>query len=68
MRRVFNMFDKDANGSIEKREMKAVFAEMGKVFTDDEINKMMDVADEDQSGTLEYEEFIEAMFGPLKRH
>ena len=63
MRRIFNTFDVDGNGSIDKGELKQIFAEMGKVFNDTEIEKMMSIADEDDSGTLEYEEFITAMFG-----
>ena len=63
MRRIFNAFDVDGNGSIDKAEMKTIFAEMGKVFSDSEIEKMMEIADNDESGTLEYEEFIAAMFG-----
>ena len=63
MRRIFNMFDQDGNGSIDKTEMKTILEEMGKVFTDEEVEKMIALADTDHSGTLEYEEFIKAMFG-----
>ena len=61
------MFDKDGNGSIEKKELQAVFAEMGKVFTDKEVEKMMEVADVDHSGSVDYEEFICAVFGATPR-
>lgn len=65
MRRVFNTFDKDGSGAIDKGELKEVFQMMGRVFSDEEIQKMMDIADTDSSGLLEYEEFIEVMFGPI---
>ncbi len=37
MRRVFAMFDKDGNGEIDKAELKQVFEELGKFFSDSEI-------------------------------
>ncbi|ELU00552.1 hypothetical protein CAPTEDRAFT_227092 [Capitella teleta] len=62
MRYVFRSFDVDGNGVIDKKELKAVFAEMGKHFSEDEINRMMELVDTDGSGTLDYEEFIEKVF------
>ena len=52
------MFDKDGNGSIDRDELKTVFGELGKFFAEEEIQRMIDAADADQSGSLEYEEFI----------
>ncbi len=63
MRRVFNSFDKDGNGKIDKYELQAAFKEMGKHFPPKEIERMIKIADKDNSGTLEYEEFIAHCFG-----
>ena len=37
MRRVFSLFDKDGNGEIDKAELQQVFLELGKFFTEDEV-------------------------------
>ena len=67
MRRVFSMFDKDGNGSIDKEELGAVFKEMGKHFNEKDMRSMMEVADSDHSGSLEYEEFIRIVLGRKAR-
>jgi Ca2+-binding EF-hand superfamily protein len=63
MRSLFRSFDKDGSGSIDRAELDAVFKEMGKSFTDDELKRMIQLADKDATGTLEYEEFIGYVFG-----
>jgi Ca2+-binding EF-hand superfamily protein len=63
MRSLFRSFDKDGSGSIDRSELDAVFKEMGKSFTDDELKRMIQLADKDATGTLEYEEFIGYVFG-----
>ncbi len=65
MHKVFTMFDKDGNGRIDKQELLEVFAEMGKVFSETDVQRMIDIADTDQSGALEYEEFIEIVMGSI---
>ena len=66
MRRVFGMFDKDGNGSIDRDELRQVFEELGKVFPENEMQRMMAIADKDDSGSLEYEEFINIVLGRKK--
>jgi len=63
MRSCFRQFDTDGSGSIDAKELKQVFAEMGKAFTDAEMERMIGLADKDNTGTLEYEEFIKHCFG-----
>ena len=67
MRRVFTKFDKDGNGSIDKDELKMVFKELGKLMPEEEIARMMKMADQDDSGTMEYEEFIEIVMGKRRK-
>lgn len=63
MRSLFREFDKDGSGLIDRSELDAVFEELGKDFSDDELQRMIGLADKDQSGTLNYDEFIEYVFG-----
>ena len=60
MRRVFALFDRDGNGVIDKCELRQVFSEMGRHFTDSEVQKLMSMTDQDGDETLNYEEFIQA--------
>jgi len=63
MRRVFRSFDKSGDGRIDKSELSAVFQELKMSVTPQEIDKMMALADKDKTGSLDYEEFIELVFG-----
>jgi len=63
MRSVFTSFDKNGDGSIDHKELQAVFAEMGKTFSEADMKRMINLSDKDNSGTLEYEEFIATVFG-----
>jgi len=63
MRSLFREFDKDNSGNIDRAELDQVFDELGKDFSDDELQRMISLADKDASGTLNYEEFIGYVFG-----
>jgi len=63
LRRVARSFDKSGDGKIDRSELKAVFAEMKSNVTDAELDRMMALADTDKSGSLDYEEFIDRVFG-----
>jgi len=63
MRSLFREFDKDGSGVIDRAELDQVFEELGKDFSDDELQRMIGLADQDASGTLNYEEFIGYVFG-----
>ena len=63
LRSLFREFDKDGSGLIDRSELDKVFEELGKDFTDDELQRMIGLADQDESGTLNYEEFISYVFG-----
>jgi len=60
---MFREFDKDGSGEIDRSELDAVFEEMGKHFSDDELQRMIGLVDKDQTGTMDYEEFIKHVFG-----
>lgn len=63
LRSLFRDFDKDGSGLIDRSELDAVFDEAGKHFSEDELQRMIQQADQDDSGTLNYDEFVEYVFG-----
>ena len=63
MRTIFNEFDSSGNWSIDLSDLKKVFKKLEKSLSDQELQRMIDMADEDKSGTVNYEEFIAHMFG-----
>jgi len=63
LRRIARSFDKSGDGKIDRSELKAIFTEMKSEVTDAELDRMMAAADKDSSGSLDYEEFIERVFG-----
>jgi len=64
MRAVFREFDLNGDGSIDRKELDEVFRQMGQSLSPEEVNRIISMADSDRSGTLNYEEFIEQVFGP----
>ena len=54
------MFDKDGNG-ITKDELQEAMVTFGKAPTPTELEEIMQRADEDGSGTIDFEEFLKLM-------
>ena len=54
----FNTFDTDGSGSIDVHELGNVFSTFGHEYSHDEIKAMIDEVDADQSGEIEFEEFL----------
>ena len=54
---IFNTFDKDGSGTIEKTELKAVCAELGIEMGNAEVSNMMEELDLDRNGVIDKEEF-----------
>ena len=61
MKGVFNMFDVDASGAIDVTELKQVMQNLGMNPTDAEVERMMEEADEDKSGEIDFVEFAHLM-------
>lgn len=57
----FAMFDHDGDGTISAGELKSVMMNIGVYSTDEDVTDMVRELDEDQSGTLEFPEFVQLM-------
>ena len=59
LREAFNKFDIDKDGSITVTELKEVLMKMGIEKTDLEIADLIDKADKDGSGTIDFDEYCQ---------
>ena len=57
----FKLFDKDGNGMISRKYIKSVMKALGDNLTGPEIDEMINEADVDGDGYLNYEEFVRMM-------
>ena len=57
----FRVFDKDGNGFISPAELRYVMTKMGQVITDEEVDQMIQEADLDGDGQVNYIEFAKMM-------
>jgi len=60
MRRIFGRFDKDGNGSLDRKELQNATKLLGDRFSDEDIDVLMEILDKDHSDTVDMEEFIQA--------
>jgi len=60
-KRLFNLFDKDGNGSITTNELAAVLKEIGKNVTEKELKEMVRKVDCNENGCIEFDEFIKML-------
>merc|ERR1711997_111608 len=57
VREAFQVFDGDGNGFINRQELACVMGNLGETLTQEEIQGMIDQADIDGDGCINYEEF-----------
>ena len=57
----FRVFDKDGNGFISPSELRYVMTKMGQELTDEEVDQMIQEADMDGDGQVNYREFVKMM-------
>jgi Ca2+-binding EF-hand superfamily protein len=60
-RAAFNMFDLDGSGSIETHELKEVLTQLGEAPSDEDIQEMIILVDENKDGVVDFDEFITLM-------
>merc|ERR1711934_1213787 len=56
IREAFSLFDSDASGAIDVRELKAAMRALGFEVKNDELKKMVTDVDNDGNGTIEFVE------------
>lgn len=59
----FKVFDRDGNGLISAAELKHVMTNLGEKLTDEEIETMLEEADLDRDGAVNYQDFVKMMMG-----
>ena len=55
------MFDRDGNGLIDRDELKLVMQELGEKLSEEDIDEMIEEADTNNDGFIDYEEFARYM-------
>merc|ERR1712184_128767 len=65
IREAFGLFDADASGMIDVRELKAAMRALGFEVKNEELKKMVTDIDNDGNGTIEFVEFLSMMTGKM---
>merc|ERR1711988_729967 len=65
IREAFSLFDSDASGMIDVRELKAAMRALGFEVKNEELKKMVTDIDNDGNGTIEFSEFLQMMTGKM---
>merc|ERR1711977_475385 len=65
IREAFGLFDADASGMIDVRELKAAMRALGFEVKNEELKKVVSDVDNDGNGTIEFGEFLEMMTGKM---
>merc|ERR1712110_181604 len=65
IREAFSLFDADASGMIDIRELKAAMRALGFEVKNEELKKMVADIDGDGNGTIEFGEFLQMMTGKM---
>merc|ERR1712010_134947 len=65
IREAFTLFDSDASGAIDVRELKVAMRALGFEIKNEELKKMVSDIDNDGNGTIEFAEFLGMMTGKM---
>ena len=59
----FRFYDKEKQGSISTDALKEILRELDNKLTEEDLNNIIAEVDTDNSGTLDFDEFMEMMTG-----
>merc|ERR1712165_486107 len=63
LKEAFRIYDKEGNGYISTDTLKEILKELDSKLTDEDLENIIEEVDEDGSGTLDFDEFMEMMAG-----
>jgi Ca2+-binding EF-hand superfamily protein len=63
LKEAFRIYDKEGNGYISTDTLKEILKELDSKLTDEDLDNIIEEVDEDGSGTLDFDEFMEMMSG-----
>ncbi|KAG7155391.1 Troponin C-like 8 [Homarus americanus] len=63
LREAFRVYDKEGNGYITTDVLKEILRELDNRLTEEDLDSIIEEVDEDGSGTLDFDEFMEMMNG-----
>lgn len=64
---IFKRYDADGSGTIEARELGQVMRDLGHEMSPEELDAMVSEIDEDGSGEIDFEEFMQAITGKMSK-
>ncbi|XP_055871879.1 uncharacterized protein LOC106069749 [Biomphalaria glabrata] len=64
MMQAFSLLDKNNDKFIDAKELSQVLTSLGEVLSEAEINAMIQVADTNKDGKIDYEEFVKFILTP----
>lgn len=64
VRAVFNKWDADGSGTIDRAELSYIMKNLSPDWTDEEVYKLMDTIDTDRDGHISFEEFVTWLTDP----
>ena len=65
LKEAFSLFDTDGSGSIDAKELKAAMRALGFQVKKADVRKMIADIDKDDSGTIDFQEFVDMMTGKM---
>lgn len=68
IKEAFKVFDKDGNGFISAAELRHVMTNLGEKLNDSEVEEMINEADVDGDGQINYEEFVKVRASTLSSY
>ncbi|KAJ2751820.1 hypothetical protein GGI19_004240 [Coemansia pectinata] len=63
LKEAFRVFDKDGNGFISAAELRHALTNLGEKLTQEEVDEMIQEADVNGDGQIDYDEFVKMMRG-----